>query len=107
MNTMDMVHSSIDRMMDTQILQPAHRWQDMPAPLWRLAAHTAWFDVILPFLPERNTITWVQIQSQLGKSRTLAEENVTDKLNAFHDWLNSLPSVPPIPLEALDRGNLY
>jgi len=82
------------------------RWQDFPEPMWQREG-TAWFTVVLPFLSEGRTRTLAQVQSRVGEQPVFAAQDVVARLRAFHDWLDSLPPVPHIPLEALDRGNLY
>lgn len=92
--------------MGALFFQPGTRWQDAPEPMWQ-PERTAWFDIVLPFLPEGRTMTLVQVQSRVGEPPVFAAEDVAARLRAFHDWLDSIPPVPHIPLEALDRDNLY
>jgi hypothetical protein len=81
-------------------------WQDLLEPMWQ-QARPAWFDIELPFLAERRTTTLVQVQTRVGEQPVLTTQDAAAKLRAFHDWLDSLPPVPHIPFEALDRDNLY
>ncbi len=87
--------------------QYGNRWPNSIEPSWTPAASLSWFDVILPFLRQRSTATWVEAHSQMDDSRTTIAADTGTKLHEFHDWLDSLPPVPHVPLEALSREHLY
>ena len=36
-----------------------------------------------------------------------ATEKAAAKMTALRDWLATLPNVPSVPLQAMDRGELY
>jgi len=89
------------------LIQSGTLWQDAPEPIWKPRENAAWFDVVLPFMGQRSTTAWVEVYPPMSAPKVAAEGDTAAKLRAFHDWLDSLPAVPRIPLEALDRENLY
>ena len=58
-------------------------------------------------LASQETGTWVIVTPMFDRPRSDRNDVVATKLRALHNWLDSLPEVPSIPLDALDRDNLY
>jgi hypothetical protein len=89
------------------LMQTKSRWQDEPEPIWADAKYSDWFDIILPLAGRRSATASVEMRAPVNASKVAPESSTTARLRAFHDWLDSLPPVPHIPLEALDREHLY
>ena len=74
-----------------------------PTPEWNLVTND-WFKIIFPLASRQSFTQWNEIQ-------TFEEAIVTKEtlvwLRKFDEWLDSLPRVPYIPLEALRREYLY
>lgn len=64
------------------------------------------FKIVRPFA-DQQTGTWTNVIIMLDRPRVNRDDIVATKLRSLHAWLDSLPEVPSIPLEALDRGHLY
>lgn len=41
------------------------------------------------------------------ENKAEATEKATAKMAALREWLTTLPNVPSVPLQAMDRGELY
>lgn len=81
-------------------------WQNSFEPTWWREG-SAPFAGVLSFFIEESAATLIQVQSKVGEQPAFAVQDVAARLRAFHGWLDSLPPVPHISLEALDRDDLY
>jgi hypothetical protein len=88
--------SSVYLASDVNALMPAQKWSNT----------TDDFHIIVR-PAEQVTGTWVIVRTFHELPRDDRTAAVAMKLRALRDWLDSLPDVPSIPLDALDRVNLY
>ena len=88
--------SSVNLPSDVNALMPAQKWSNI----------TDDFHIIVR-PAEQVPGTWVIVRTFQELPRDDRTATVAMKLRALRDWLDSLPEVPSIPLDALDRGNLY
>jgi hypothetical protein len=79
----------------------AESGQHLPAP-----RDTPVTVIALPFSREGDAALTLALRVEVEAPTTAAGDPAARVL-ALRAWLDSLPPVPPIPLEALDRGNLY
>jgi hypothetical protein len=59
--------------------------------------------------PATTTLVVIELVSSLGDFRhhLLVDRDAEDRLQAFRDWLASIPAVPHIPADKLGRDELY
>jgi len=80
---------------------------DAQEPKWQPKEDRSLLYVVLSSFRKGSSTTWVEAHSQMDEPGMTRRSDAAAKLRAFHDWLDSVPPVPHIPLEEIDREHLY
>ena len=63
--------------------------------------------VVLPFPRAGDAAITSVVSVSIDRPAEAAPEGAAERVRALRAWIDSLPPVPPVPLEALDRSALY
>lgn len=74
---------------------------------WSEAHGTTLVGLALPFQTPRERLTVARVELDLDRWLETMLEEREQRVMALRDWLDSLPDVPAIPADAIDRSELY
>jgi len=91
----------------THSLSTIYRMPEQAEPVWGETAGADRLGIILPFNPMGGAATIAQPKVRIGELKQTMATDPAERVRALRAWIDSLPTVPHVPLEALDRGELY
>lgn len=91
----------------THSLSTTYQMQDQAEPVWGEPGGPGWLGIVLPFDKIGGAATIAQLWVRIDRPEHLITTDPAERVRALRAWIDSLPTVPHVPLEALDRGELY
>jgi len=70
-------------------------------------AEADWPGISLPFDRIDRYVTIAQLKVHIDTPEQTMATDSAERVRALRAWIDSLPTVPHVPLETLDRGELY